>query len=205
MGITIPKQVAEELCRDYREAEAEAEAEVEVEAPPAQPPGKLEPIGAYMDIERVTIAKGETQAVVRVFGGTTIPIDGFWMNFGFRPELAIENVELGEFFKEHTLVDSVRHDDFRFFVGNGNLRVSYQLFKFTRTGIAGFETAVRIPQGTELVRILFSLAPDSQGSYIAEYGSTGGAVSNRPSYYLTSSQREPIRPEVQNGGIVIAG
>lgn len=169
--------------------------------------GGAETASYYMEVEEVTGVPGET-VDVRIFGGSAVRADGYWITLGTNRSVTVENVVLGKFFDEHAEKDGVRHDDFRWASGIerqgrfGFVRISYAMIKFTlQSGVEGFETSVRIPPATVLATITYRLLPDSKGSYIAQYG--GGTIDNRATVFTTDVQGAPLRPVVQNGHIRI--
>ena len=173
---------------------------------PKIPPDKpgLEPVASFMEIETVPAAPG-TVANVKVYGGTTSPITGFWANFGHNDSVKLVGAKLGQFFDEFFLSRKTRFDEFKFVArGKINAVFSYMLFRFSPEGVEGFEKAIQIPPGTVLFTMSFQLSAESKGTYLVEHGGTGHGISNRPTLYTSMLDKHGLKPVVANGGIRVA-
>ncbi len=171
---------------------------VAVDSPPSTEP---DPVASFMEIETVEAAPG-TVANVKVFGGTTSPITGFWANFGHNESVKLVGATLGPFFEEFVLRDKKRLDQFKFLQrGKINAVFSYMLLRFSPAGVEGFESAIQIPPGTVLFTMSFQLGPRSKGTFLVEHGGVGHGISNRPTLYTSMLDKHGLKPVVANGGI----
>ena len=180
---------------------------VSVPAPDAIPaphiPLPTEDPVSFMEIEVVWAKPGEL-ATVRVFGGTSSDVTGFWFNGGHNESVRLVDAKLGQFFNDHVMKDGKRFDSFRFAQrGKKNSVFDYQLIKITSAASRGIglEKAILIPPGTELFSMTFQLDADSNGTFIVRHGQRGGGISNRPTIYTSMIEPNGLHPAVTNGGI----